>query len=128
MIWTIDYHESDSLVSIVTEGELTLTSYKAFAEDIASKDYWCSPNNILVDHRKLVLGQTDMAGMMTAVSFHMSAKKKLTNSRVGILVKDYIALGELNTFRRAIEGKTKADMKFFLDEEEARNWTITGER
>ncbi len=96
----------------------------AAIEDFLSRKFWRSGMSILIDHRKLDFGRTNISMLQQISLFHQKNDARIGNGRIAILVKSLADFGRGRQFELLTWEKISAKLEVFLEEEKAFDWLL----
>ena len=125
MNWIIEYIENRHYIKITYDGLFSVSEQLTAIEDLLGSKFWRPGIPILIDHRKLDFGKTDISTMQQTSMFHQKNDARIGKSRIAVIMKSLSDFGRGRQFELLSKGKVSAELEIFLDkEEEAINWLL----
>ncbi|HEY0050067.1 MAG TPA: hypothetical protein VGB68_12310 [Pyrinomonadaceae bacterium] len=124
MNWDIEYIENRHYIRVKYEGLFSVTEQTAAIEDLLSRQFWQPGLPILIDHRKLDFGNTNIPIIQQVGSFHQKNDARIGQGRIAVIMKSLSDFGRGRQFELITKGKISARVEIFLEEEKAINWLL----
>ena len=124
MNWIIKYIEDQRFVTISYEGLFSVEEQLMAIEDLLSRKFWQPGLPILIDHRKLDFGSTNISMLQQPAIFHQKNDARIGRGRIAVLMKSLSDFGRGRQFELLTKGKISAKLEIFLEEEKALNWLL----
>jgi len=124
MIWLIEYIEDRRYVRITYQDLFSIAEHFAAITELLSLDFWQPGTPILIDHRKLDFGGTNIDIIKQASEFHQMNNDRLGASRIALLMKSMADFGRGRQFELLTKGKISTLIEVFLEEEKALDWLL----
>ncbi len=122
MEWSVTYLPEKFAIAVRTKGEYTNEGLRAMITDILSDARWKPDMHAFFDHRELDLAKSDFDEMMKASGVHMEHDDHIGNGRAALLFSGDVNYGIGRIYESIMDGKSKAQIQVFTDEQEARKW------
>jgi hypothetical protein len=124
MNWFIEHIEARQYIRIVYEGLFSVDEQSKAIEDLLSRAFWQPGMSILIDHRKLDFGTTNIPIMQQIGAFHQKNDARIGSGRIAVIMKSLSDFGRGRQFELITKGKVSAKFEIFLEEEKALDWLL----
>ena len=123
MNWTIEYIENDHFGRIEMEGDFDPGEIPSMANELFASDFWQPGMNVLLDHRKIDFGVTEIDTWRNLSDLHVENDAHFGGGKVAFLMKSLPDFARGRQYELLAQAKNIASrLRIFQDETEAVQW------
>lgn len=124
MEWTVEQAPGGRYVRITTTGRFSVTDHQKMIEDIVGRPFWKPGTDALFDHRALDMAGATYKDMLAARANHQVDDALIGDGKAAIVMRSPGDFGSARQFEMLTQGKVQAELRVFLDLDEAMEWLL----
>ncbi len=122
MDWSIEFVENKHYVKATLTGNFNPGDHLRMIEDILSRKYWKSGMNVLLDSRQVSYLNASIDDMREAGNNMKRFDEQIGTGKAAILMGTAVSFGKGRQFEILADEKSSANIRVFLDENQAIEW------
>lgn len=122
MDWSIDFIKDKNYAKVTLAGNFNVSDHLRMIEDVLSQNYWKSGLNLLIDSRLVDYSKATLDIMRQAGSNMSRFEAQIGSGKAAVLMETIHSFAKGRQFEMLTEDKSAANIRIFLDEDQAIHW------
>lgn len=122
MHWSIELIEDKNYVKVMLTGAFDAGEHLRMVEDILAQKYWKSDMSVLIDSRNVSYLNVGIEVMRQASDNMAKFDAQIGSGKAAILMESLSSFGKGRQFEILADEKASANIRVFLDENQAIEW------